>query len=119
MPITTPYTDDEAGGRQKQPKTVIRQPRTKTNTIRQARSDWSINARSRQRRHDPKTPAQMRIRGFMFEIQDAYYQLDEGQKAAWWYEYPTFPHCLPLEFFRINLLRLMNDSWITMWPPTT
>lgn len=55
----------------------------------------------------------------MFEIQDAYYQLDEGQKAAWWYEYPTFPHCLPLEFFRINLLRLMNDSWITMWPPTT
>ncbi|HUW85009.1 MAG TPA: hypothetical protein VMZ31_19685 [Phycisphaerae bacterium] len=113
MPITTPYIDDEAGGRQKQRKTVIRQPRTKTNTIRQARSDWSINARSRQRRHDPKTPAQMIVRNAMKSIKAVYDSLTYQEHLAWG---ETSPQLMPLLFFRVNLARVLDDLPIIRTP---
>ena len=81
----------------------------KTDIVRQGITGWTKIIRARKSRHDPKTPAQMRIRGFMHAIKRVYDTLDLDEKKAWGIK-------TPLRFFRSNLARLIAGQEIIRTP---
>jgi hypothetical protein len=107
---TDPYTPNGFEHQRTPKRSITTTALKKLDITRQGITGWRAIVKARTSRHDPKTPAQLRIRNFMRDIRRVYDTLTQEEKDTW----PIPP---PLPFFRLNLARLMADEPITRTRP--